>query len=81
MTEDKIIAKEWHELEDDAVTEGEAAIRIVASAAEALREKSFADLTEDERRRVSLLIRRLAATSRCGTRGGTARRRAARAST
>ena len=60
VTEDKIIAKEWHELEDDAVTEGEAAIRIVASAAEALREKSFADLTEDERRRVSLLIRRLA---------------------
>jgi hypothetical protein len=37
----------------------EAAIRIVASAAEVLRHKSFADLTDDERRRVFGLIRRL----------------------
>ena len=32
-------------------SDGEAAIRIVASAAEVLREKSFADLTEEERAR------------------------------
>ena len=40
--------------------DGEAALRIVASAFEVLREKSFADLTEEERARVSLLIRQLA---------------------
>jgi len=33
--------------------------RVVASAAEILREKSFADLTEEERARVARLIRRL----------------------
>ena len=60
--EDHVVASEWHELGDDAETEGEAAIRIVASAMEVLREKSFADLSEEERRRVALLIRRLAVT-------------------
>ena len=35
---------------------------IVASAMEVLREKSFADLSEEERHRVALLIRRLAIT-------------------
>jgi uncharacterized protein with von Willebrand factor type A (vWA) domain len=39
---------------------GEAAIRLVASATEVLRHKSFGDLTDEERTRVALLIRRLA---------------------
>jgi uncharacterized protein len=37
----------------------EASLRIVASAAEVLREKSFADLTENERQRVARMIRDL----------------------
>jgi uncharacterized protein len=41
-------------------TEGEAAIRIVASEAEVLRTKDFAELTEGERRAVFSLIRQLA---------------------
>lgn len=60
VEEDRIVAKEWHGLDEGEEAEGEAAIRIVASAVEVLREKSFADLTEEERRRVALLIRRLA---------------------
>lgn len=56
--EDRVLAGEWHALEDGD-PEGEAAIRIVASAAEVLREKSFGELSEDERRRVASLIRRL----------------------
>jgi uncharacterized protein with von Willebrand factor type A (vWA) domain len=40
--------------------DAEASNRIAASAAELLREKSFADLTADERARVSRLIRSLA---------------------
>ena len=58
--EDRIVAREWHELGEGDEAEGEAAIRIVASAYEVLREKSFADLSEDERARVARLIRRLA---------------------
>ena len=58
--DDRVLAREWHELEEDALTDGEASIRIVASAAEMLREKSFGDLTEEERLRVSHLIRKLA---------------------
>ena len=54
--DDRVLAREWHELEEDALTDGEASIRIVASAAEMLREKSFGDLTEEERLRVSHLI-------------------------
>ncbi|MEX2420250.1 MAG: VWA domain-containing protein, partial [Actinomycetota bacterium] len=60
IVEDRIVASEWHAIDEDEEAEGEAAIRIVASAMEVLRDKSFADLTEDERRRVALLIRRLA---------------------
>ena len=60
--EDRVVASEWHEVDKAAETEGEAAIRIVASAMEVLREKSFADLSEEERHRVALLIRRLAIT-------------------
>jgi uncharacterized protein with von Willebrand factor type A (vWA) domain len=60
VEEDRIVAKEWHRLDGDEEAEGEAAIRIVASAVEVLREKSFAELSEEERARVALLIRRLA---------------------
>jgi uncharacterized protein with von Willebrand factor type A (vWA) domain len=60
IVEDQVVASEWHALDEDAEAEGEAAIRIVASEMEVLRDKSFADLTEDERRRMAKLIRRLA---------------------
>lgn len=40
----------------------ESSIRIVASASEVLREKAFPDLSEEERARVAVLIRRLAVT-------------------
>jgi uncharacterized protein len=56
-------AAEWHALGEDDDEEpepgDEAAIRIVASSAEVLRTKAFADLTEEERARVSQLIRDL----------------------
>lgn len=58
--DDRIVAREWRELGEGEELEGEAAIRIVASASEILRGKSFADLTEEERARVARLIRRLA---------------------
>jgi uncharacterized protein len=60
VEEDRIVAEEWHGLEGDEEAEGEAAVRIVASAVEVLREKSFAELSKEERARVALLIRRLA---------------------
>jgi hypothetical protein len=60
VVEERILAREWHETQEGDEAEGEASIRIVASAMEVLREKSFADLTEEERRRVALVIRRLA---------------------
>jgi uncharacterized protein with von Willebrand factor type A (vWA) domain len=60
VDEERIVAREWHELEEEQEPEGEAAIRIVASAVEVLREKAFSDLTDEERQRVALLIRRLA---------------------
>jgi len=60
VEEDRVVAKEWHGLDESEEPEGEAAIRIVASAVELLREKSFADLSEEERRRVARVIRRLA---------------------
>jgi uncharacterized protein with von Willebrand factor type A (vWA) domain len=56
-------AAEWHGLaeEDEAQKpDDEAAIRIVASAVEVLRSKSFADLSEEERDEVGRLIRALA---------------------
>lgn len=57
------IAAEWHGMgddEDDAEgSEEEASIRIVASGAEVLREKSFAELSDEERARVAALIRRI----------------------
>ena len=45
--------------EDDVDAEEEAAIRVVASEAEVLRHKDFADLTEDERMRAMAVVRRL----------------------
>jgi uncharacterized protein len=54
------IAAEWHPTGDEAEAGEATSIRIVASAAEVLREKSFADLTAEERARVAALIRRLA---------------------
>ena len=60
VEEDRIVAKEWHGLDEDEATEGEAAIRIVASGVELLRDKSFAELTDAERARVARLVRRLA---------------------
>jgi uncharacterized protein len=57
-------AAEWRTLGDDGGEEpdpgDEAAVRIVASAIEVLRSKSFADLSEDEREEVGRLIRALA---------------------
>jgi uncharacterized protein with von Willebrand factor type A (vWA) domain len=59
-------AAEWHGLDDGdpeaEEAEEETAIRIVASAAEVLRTKSFGDLTDEERARVAALIRRLSLT-------------------
>ncbi|GBC87235.1 hypothetical protein HRbin12_01238 [bacterium HR12] len=60
LEEGRVLAREWHEPGEGDEAEGEAAIRIVASASEVLRSKSFADLTEEERERVARLIRRLA---------------------
>ncbi len=56
------IAAEWHGMgddEDDEEPDEEASIRIVASGAEVLREKSFAELSDEERARVAALIRRI----------------------
>jgi uncharacterized protein with von Willebrand factor type A (vWA) domain len=50
----------WSGAGDDEEPDGDASIRIVASGAEVLREKSFADLTDEEQERVAALIRRLA---------------------
>jgi uncharacterized protein with von Willebrand factor type A (vWA) domain len=57
--EERLVAAQWRSAAEDEEPEGESAIRIVASAYEVLREKSFADLTEEERRRAAQLIRRL----------------------
>jgi uncharacterized protein with von Willebrand factor type A (vWA) domain len=55
-------AAEWHGLDegDDVEPGEEAAIRIVASAVEVLRSKSFAELSDEEREEVGRLIRALA---------------------
>jgi uncharacterized protein len=55
-------ASEWHGLDDDdpEAPDGEASIRIVASGVEVLRNKSFAQLSDEERERVAALIRHLA---------------------
>jgi uncharacterized protein with von Willebrand factor type A (vWA) domain len=61
--EEGLVAARWRAAGQEEEPEGEAALRIVASAAEVLREKSFAELSEEERRRVTQLIRRLAVTA------------------
>ena len=53
-------AASWSGAGEDEEAEGESAIRIVASGAEVLREKSFAELTPEEQEQVAVLIRRLA---------------------
>jgi uncharacterized protein with von Willebrand factor type A (vWA) domain len=59
-TDEPPLASRWSAAADDEDPEGEAAVRIVASAYEVLREKSFSDLTDEERVRVSRLIRGIA---------------------
>ena len=58
-------AGSWHAARADEEPEAgeESAIRIVASAVEVLRAKSFADLTDDERRRVARMIHDLTVRS------------------
>ena len=58
-------AGSWRAAGEDEDPEAgeESAIRIVASAVEVLREKSFADLTEEERRRVARMIHDLTVRS------------------
>jgi len=58
--EERVVAEAWRASGGGDETEGEAAVRLVASAVEVLREKSFGELTEEERLRVARLIRRLA---------------------
>jgi uncharacterized protein with von Willebrand factor type A (vWA) domain len=53
-------AASWRGADEDEEPEGESAIRIVASATEVLRFKSFPDLSPEERARVAAMIRRLA---------------------
>jgi uncharacterized protein len=58
------VAAQWRAAgEDRSDDQEETSIRIVASAVEVLREKSFPDLTDDERARVAAMIRRLAVTA------------------
>jgi uncharacterized protein with von Willebrand factor type A (vWA) domain len=53
-------AARWRGPGEGEAPEGDASIRIVASAVEVLREKSFADLSLEERARVERLVRELA---------------------
>ncbi len=50
----------WRGADEGEASEGDASIRIVASAVEVLRAKSFADLSLEERARVERLVRELA---------------------
>jgi uncharacterized protein len=57
------VAAQWRSAGDEQPEDDdETSIRIVASGVEVLREKSFPDLTEEERVRVAAMIRRLAVT-------------------
>lgn len=53
------VASSWSGADEDEEPEGETALRIVATAHEVLRSKSFETLTDEERERVARLIRRL----------------------
>jgi len=57
------VAGHWRAAGENEEAEGEAALRIVASGLEVLREKSFAELSEEERARTARLIRQLAVTA------------------
>jgi uncharacterized protein len=57
------VAARWSRPDIEEDPEGETGIRIVASEAEVLRTKDFAELTPEERRAVLSLIRRLMVTS------------------
>jgi uncharacterized protein with von Willebrand factor type A (vWA) domain len=54
------VASAWAPAEEGDETEGEASLRVVASEVEVLRRKSFEELSEEERRRTTALIRALA---------------------
>jgi uncharacterized protein with von Willebrand factor type A (vWA) domain len=55
-----VVAASWRGGGAEEELEGQSAIRVVASEAEVLRRKDFADLTEEERRAALALVRRLA---------------------
>jgi uncharacterized protein with von Willebrand factor type A (vWA) domain len=56
-------ALRWAGARDDEETEGDSAIRIVASDVELLRHKDFGEMSDDERRQATALIRQLALTA------------------
>jgi uncharacterized protein with von Willebrand factor type A (vWA) domain len=57
------VAAQWRSAGDDEPEDDEeTSIRVVASGVEVLREKSFSDLTDEERAHVAAMIRRLAVT-------------------
>ena len=58
LTEQEV-ASSWRGADEDEEPEGEAALRIVASAHEVLRSRSFEDLDDEERERVARMIRDL----------------------
>jgi hypothetical protein len=53
------VARRWRAAADEEAVDEESALRIVASAVEVLREKSFAELDRAERERVDRMIREL----------------------
>jgi uncharacterized protein with von Willebrand factor type A (vWA) domain len=57
--EERDVAGTWRGADDADEPEGEASLRIVASAVEVLRTRSFEHLSDEERRRVDRLIRDL----------------------
>jgi uncharacterized protein with von Willebrand factor type A (vWA) domain len=54
-----VVASRWSTAGEEDEPEGEAALRLVASEVEVLRNRSFAELTDEERRDTAALIRRL----------------------
>ena len=56
---EEMVAAAWGPEDDDAEAEGETVVRLVASGVERLKNKSFDELTEDERKQCYALIRRL----------------------
>jgi uncharacterized protein len=58
----ELAGRGWHLAETDEDPEGEMAIGIIAGSTEVLRNKSFEELTDEERAAAAALIRRLAVT-------------------